>query len=456
MNFEIGDFSLFNGCAANSYVIPDNLIRNPKEVTLRKGLLSKDHQSKSRILVLGFYGESNLGDEAFKDILTNILYSFECDFKSAMQLLPDYDSYSAIVFGGGNLLEEFFIGKLREIRKITTLPIYAFGVEMQYDSYLSTGFTSLFEHIFTRNKSNCSKFQRIMGEKYASYVPDIVFGNNDRLIKKAPCSTTTIGVFLATPMMINEVYVKQVIQALQYASSIGEVTLISFNTSDNSENDFKISRFIHNIFPMSKIDTNIYTCSTMLNRMRDFKILICSRFHSHVLAMIAGVPFVSISCTSKVENLLSVDLCNLGMNCVYSSNATFDWVFRNQQMIEDEFSKVVNENKRAVFATNICNIIDTREYRKHKNPREDTLSIYDKCRQHFIDLCGRDPEIKSDYKMSILHAKDMAYFMCKMATGREDSIYLYGASTDVREKPWDMKNMIFWIIEKEQEKLSEG
>lgn len=457
MNFDLGDFALFNGGAVNYYVIPDRIFCKSVERSVQlPGVLSKDIDVKPRVLVLGFYDECNLGDDAFKDTLAQILFLFTCEFRSATRLLPSYDSYSAIVFGGGNLLEEFFIGNLREIRKLTSIPIYGFGVEMQYDSYLSTGFTSLFEHIFTRNKKNCLRFKQIMGDQYASYVPDIVFGNNDRLIKKSPPVTTKIGVFLATPMMTNEAYVEQVIQALQYASSIGEVTLVSFNTSNNSESDLKISSYMHNIFPDSKLDTAVYTCHEMLNRMRDFTILICSRFHSHVLAMIAGIPFVSISCTSKVENLLSVDLNKLGMNCVYSSNQTFDWVFRNRQLIEEEFSRVVDENKRAVFATNICKLISTREYRQRKNPREDTLAIYDKCRQHFIALCGHDPEIKSDYKMSVVHAKDMAHFMCKMATGREDSVYLYGACTDVREKSWEMKEMIFWIIEKEQEKLSEG
>jgi len=75
-----------------------------------------------RLLVLGFYGKGNLGDEMFKETIP--------DFKG------DLSEYDAIICGGGDIYNEYFMKKIEQI--LTRLPngfqkpVYLLGVGIPY------------------------------------------------------------------------------------------------------------------------------------------------------------------------------------------------------------------------------------------------------------------------------------------------------------------------------------
>ena len=78
------DFEIFNGHDNIDY-FPDELFiksRNFRPPSPEWVLPTKEI-IKSKVLVLGFYDKSNLGDELFKEVIPDLLKSFECDFKTA-------------------------------------------------------------------------------------------------------------------------------------------------------------------------------------------------------------------------------------------------------------------------------------------------------------------------------------------------------------------------------------
>lgn len=70
-----------------------------------------------RLLVLGFYNRSNLGDEMFKEVIPLLVPDFNCDFISTDDFNTDINTYDAVICGGGDIFNVYFMAKLEQILK---------------------------------------------------------------------------------------------------------------------------------------------------------------------------------------------------------------------------------------------------------------------------------------------------------------------------------------------------
>ena len=93
--------------------------------------------NQRKILVIGYYHRKNLGDDVFEHVLTNY---FETRWKSNQSKNPNYsfcsiddlkeipNDTSAVIFGGGDLVNDYFFNKIDRFIKNKTCPWYAISI----------------------------------------------------------------------------------------------------------------------------------------------------------------------------------------------------------------------------------------------------------------------------------------------------------------------------------------
>jgi hypothetical protein len=78
-----------------------------------------------RILIIGYYSLNNLGDELFKPSFKKLFPHAELTFQNIDHIHSIHDnSYDAVFLGAGEVLNEYFLSKLKHIN----IPFVAFGV----------------------------------------------------------------------------------------------------------------------------------------------------------------------------------------------------------------------------------------------------------------------------------------------------------------------------------------
>ena len=131
------------------------------------------------ILVLGYYGRQNLGDEMFKEAIP-LLFSeksegskvYQFTFKSTDDLKDpsDLSNYSHIIVGGGDLFNKYFLEKLSKFLRDFKGCVIGLSIGMPFDEFITYEYTSLFNHIFVRNKCHLDKLRLLMGSDKVHYL----------------------------------------------------------------------------------------------------------------------------------------------------------------------------------------------------------------------------------------------------------------------------------------------
>jgi hypothetical protein len=381
-----------------------------------------------QVLILGFYDRANLGDDMFKEIFPNLLPDFKPIFLSIDDFTGNLTPYSAVVCGGGDIYNEYFLEKLRLLRG-ASVPVYLVGVGIPFPSVLESGDLHLFDHVFVRNKTDLHLISRKIAPRYVHYLPDLGFLKSGQLSVRRG-----IGVFLTSSTPITS----KLLSLLEEASQYGRLHFIRFNTSGTEEDD----RFIYErldtelaargVIPLN--DLTVYTVDEMLTRMGQFELNICGRFHAHVFSMISGTPFVSVAQTRKVELLLKDSQL---------SSLSLRETWERRKEISTYLFSISNEN-RFLLRTRQINQLLLRNDRRPKLDI-DPETVYQSCR----NFLGYDPEERRE-KIPEPIARKVAARLCFELTRTPGSKHEWGTVENLMERPWELRQMIDWII-KEQE-----
>jgi len=376
---------------------------------------------KLHVLILGFYNRSNLGDDTFQEVLNLLLPSFNCVFQS----VDDFDGvglskYHGLIIGCGDLLNDYFIKKLQFHLVGYRKPIIGVGLGVPHVEEI-TKHGQFFDRIIIRSKSDLPILSRMLGSKYVHYLPDLVF------LKSGPKYQPVdrhVGVFLAQPMIVEPDYLDKVKHRIQQLIPDHQVTLYAFNTHDNpDENDLIINQIIANDIPQVIVDRNKYTSDQMISIMSRLSLAICSRFHAHVMAIIAGCPFESISNSRKVKLLLEDNHLS-----ITETDST-------------KLLKVAEYNRNLLNTNQLDNLL----WNQIVRPRPDdpgTESIYSDFRKMMITKNIGDPEKNTG--LSEEDSQKLGIQLCYRLTGSPNSKYVWGTVNNFR-KGTSLKGMIDWI-----------
>jgi polysaccharide pyruvyl transferase WcaK-like protein len=260
-----------------------------------------------KIAIVGWYGKSNVGDEAFRDAMLDIFHGHTVSFVTPPRV-PD--SPDVVILGGGNVITPFYMDVL------PNCPRYALGVGLGYESEVELLEKYNFRHVIVRNVSDLPLLlQKLKCPVMAT--PDLAF-----MYRPSPQfyrgTAKTIGVLLTD--YINPAIDRPVEEfgerAINFQKAIAkeldrlieeqfEVVLLPCSTNgygDDRRIALDVAAWMQH-YPKVVMDS--ISPQNMIDIIAGMTATICVRFHAHIFSMIAGVPFVSIPWSRKVRLLLS-------------------------------------------------------------------------------------------------------------------------------------------------------
>jgi len=289
-----------------------------------------------RVLLLGFYNRFNCGDDAFASIFNNFFLGNFPQARIDIVCIDDAKTlsvvnYDLILVGAGDVVNNYFLSKLQalNIRKLNPkAPIYAIGVGIGYEADIAK--LGIFDFIIHRNFIDIATVHREY-PAISHYQPDVAY----LLPKYVPQRKTQffspkskhIGFFLSRNMFRSEVpedYKRVVVNLITFVEMIASMTtshffcadtptyqvhLFSMNSGFNQdENDNVLNTEIYNHMIAKKL-TNVHqiTCLNLAEINSVFSSLhmvVATRYHAHIFALMNNVPLLSIYSTRKVQSVL--------------------------------------------------------------------------------------------------------------------------------------------------------
>lgn len=425
-----------------------------------------------KILVIGYYDRANLGDEMFKLSIPKLLPETDLKFICVDDIKLDKDeinNYDAVVCGGGDIVNDYFNIKFNKLLSNFNGPIYGVGIGIPYPGLIKKGYLDIYDHVFVRSTTDILKLQRRLGSHYVHYLPDMGFTLKYEETKKPKNKIKKVGVFLIQSVFKYKSIVYSLCKFLENICKSYEVTLYRFNTSGSEVEDDKfingeIYNFLKSENPNLKNDEKVYKVNEMLNVMGSLDYGVCMRFHSHIFSTIAGLPFISIFSTRKVE--LYVDEENYDWKCkleldsackplkfdhVKATEIFYDMV-NNSESIKLKLKYIKNKYNFLLDTKQVVNLIKS----KKKRPKEydildsiDIQKLYAELSDTMFRKSGYDPrkgdKNVSENTISIELSNEIASKLCMDITNMPNNKYLFGTIKNVMSKPYDLKEMIKWI-----------
>jgi len=377
------------------------------------------------IVVCGYYNKNNFGDELYKDSMRLFFKDFDLVFCGPDDIICA--NSDAIVFGGGDVINDYFHERwTKNIKRSSTLKI-ALSVGLPFPKSVHSGYLDNMDHVFLRNTTDLGLVQSRIGSEFTHYLPDLAFMldyNRTRYRKR------NIGIF---PIPMTEDEFRDLFKIISVLlKSKYHVTVFRFDTSGTEIDDSSVlNRFGKFRDKRFKLDYTHYSTEKMLEKMAKLSGAICYRFHSHILCTILGVPFVSMSNTRKVNLYLQEN----GLTELANRTDLFDIL--NSKEISNRLLKIAEYNRELLKTDQVNNIIRFRRERNLEKGvsvdqlHEDTLKM-----MKSIDT--------SD--MNTSKAELIAQFISLGLTKIPDSKYVYGTIENIL-KGINIFDIIKWIAE---------
>lgn len=284
------------------------------------------------ILILGYYNRKNFGDDIFEYVFNNYFQKewpgLNYTFITIDDLKEIPENTSAVIFGGGDLVNDYFYKKIKPFIYNKTCPWYAISIGIPYPQLVNNGYLDRFDYIVHRNYTDYDKLKEIYTNRSDCY-PDISYMMRpNNLIKHKTNKTNRIGICLSRSIYnASDPYVYNGIvgniskfldnitnQNKKYWNGCRwikvpkyELYFVPFCTDNKDNHDDRLinkdiyDRIGHkdNVYLMDKISPE-----EVISLFSTFKLTICTRFHAHMFSLMTNTPILSIYTTRKVENLI--------------------------------------------------------------------------------------------------------------------------------------------------------
>lgn len=284
--------------------------------------------NKKTVVITGYFYRKNLGDDIFIRVWEYLFTlpgfeTYDLRFISTYDLKEeDLTNCSCLIFGGGDVLNNYFINLVKKLlNNNNRTKCLAFSIGIPYNAilYQEHEFIQQFQTITCRSRIDANNIQTYFPNIQTLYFPDlsvylprIGFNHTPILSSHRP----VIGVSLVRNIIEEgeKVYHKFVtdfakfIQKIAHLHNDKDILFLPFCTSEKkTENDILLFQDI-----LAEIDNisnirlsprlNVEEMWNIFNE--DMYACIVMRYHAHMYAINAKVPFLSIGKTRKVKNLL--------------------------------------------------------------------------------------------------------------------------------------------------------
>ena len=334
------------------------------------------------VLVYGYYGMHNFGDDLFQYIFTKI---FSTKHNSVLIKNPDTlkfipDTTDVMICGGGDIVNDYFMNKVVRLKSRWEkknkkhLPTYAISIGLSYPEQIVAGnvhYLDIFDHYIVRNKHDYKLLADRYGKTHVQYLYDIAFLLPFYNLYKVVRTTNKVGIFLARPIYKNGTnkqyngFIDQMANLIDTLSQKYLVELVACDQGNsNNNNDIFINNDVYNKLS-SQTNVTIVDASSheqISELFSTYKFTICMRFHAHILSYITRTPFVSLSMTNKVKYFMDDNNLNDYIVSFKKENGDifiddFNQVYQKIEMMEkfpsydiqyvspDYYIKKVNEKK---------------------------------------------------------------------------------------------------------------
>lgn len=276
------------------------------------------------ILVIGYYYHNNLGDESYRDVLGKFFPGDYLEFVDADKIKHiDGQKYDAIIVGGGDIINDYFVSKIKPYLKTFIGTKIAFSIGFPFPNLITEEYIGYFDHVFTRNLEDLRRAQKILGSHRAHYLPDATFklslkevcNSGDKTVR-TKMEQKQCGMFLVGNLIRYDEVVEDLTRLVVKLSKRYQVTLYCFD----SREDYRLSQRVvdharekaaklgyyseRTVNEQIQLDMKQYTTYEMLDVINKLDYAVCMKYHAHIFAMICGVPFLSISSTRKTRLLM--------------------------------------------------------------------------------------------------------------------------------------------------------
>jgi polysaccharide pyruvyl transferase WcaK-like protein len=398
---------------------------------------------RRRILIIGFYGSSNLGDVMFVDVLSQLLQSWGHVLKFQNPYEPFlFNDYDCILFGGGDTLNDYFISPIIEtlrnqLGNNTFLwpPIYGIGLGCPYTSYVDTGTLDIFSSLSIRNKNDADVISHRLGDRWVCSSTDLACLLPK--VEKYNMKTRRIGVVVARP--IHEArglsVLDNVIMRLKKLRELYDViVLIDFNTNLNNPREcdyyshIEVAQLIrrHLCCNVEHINT-VYSANEIVNFFTGLDLILGMRFHSVILAAVANVPVIPLNESPKMIKLVDT----LGL----STDDSIDKAKCNTELIR----KHLDDGKPVLI--NHLKYVTSRLPRRKSDPQW----IY----INWNEIIGKALTTYRGLIQCAKSSEEQAGVICYAATGEFSTPYEYGLCEKIKAgvvDPYNAIEDVKWIV----------
>ena len=134
------------------------------------------------ILIIGYYGHANLGDEQYKLSFTYVIDKYIADINNYNIIFVDCDrlkdqvicSTDIVLLGGGDILNNYFMDQINKTFINRANVIIAASVGMPYvDILLNTDKLNIIDYLFLRTHQDMDLFSKYFSSDRLKYIPDL-------------------------------------------------------------------------------------------------------------------------------------------------------------------------------------------------------------------------------------------------------------------------------------------
>jgi polysaccharide pyruvyl transferase WcaK-like protein len=270
------------------------------------------------ILVTGWFGHGNTGDEAYKSVFPLLLPDHKLVMKDTFN--PDIDKPDAIIVGGGDILYPHFTKPLRDVPEI---PKVLASVTMTNGSDLKS--LKLFNKIYVRDLRS-----QQLGSQYAEvkYMPDFTFllhpdkvagkkiiadqfaAYGHQLRKKVVTVVFNAYVMSTTPSSLRRDFTnfQRLSQDIADAVDVMDTSVLFLPFSAKPPWDDRVangwvSSFSRKYYKNVSVYDRLSVQDT-LNVVAASDVVVSTRLHSSIFSTIGGVPFIDLTHHDKNKGFI--------------------------------------------------------------------------------------------------------------------------------------------------------
>lgn len=263
-------------------------------------------EQRLKIGLVGYYNFGNYGDELFAEVYREVFSDCQITVLPNINSDPIFDpalvaQQDCIIIGGGDLVIPYAFADLYWDDVLLTKPIYIIGVGVPtwggYSKEVVIAMRRFFQHeniklVTARDpKSRDWIIKQLQPKVPVTFYPDIVAALN---FKRKSHHELTLGIILRAHQDIDYSNLEGL---LARAASFGyDIHNIVLGVGKVAEDDLPAAEQLN--FPFSRIIVR-QTIGELTDEIARCDVIVSQKFHALVVAMMMGIPCISLSQSDK-------------------------------------------------------------------------------------------------------------------------------------------------------------